>query len=310
MKHVLLKLVVFLTMLVLPAYAVLASQSMMEGDVTAEDAAVAVVTVVGVDKATRTLTLKGEDEEKWTFIAGPEVRNFDQIKRGDRVIIEYFEGMALALGPKGSGVKARMDKLKVERAKTGEKPAGKITKTVEALGMVVAVNPKERLVALQGAERTVVLGMSDDVDLSRVKVGQEVEVVYVQSLAVSVEPAPKVSGTVSIESKSIAIGIGVQWGHGTLTMDDGSTHKFKIDGLSLVDLGISKIKASGEVFHLVEAKDLAGTYISGEAGAALIGGGSAVAMKNEKGVVIQLKSTQKGVKLTLAAQGLKVTMVE
>lgn len=60
----------------------------------------------------------------------------------------------------------------------------------------------------------------------------------------------------------------------------------------------------------MEAKDLAGTYISGEAGAALIGGGSAIAMKNENGVVIQLKSTQKGVKLTLAAQGLKVTMVE
>jgi hypothetical protein len=155
-----------------------------------------------------------------------------------------------------------------------------------------------------------VLGVSGDVDLSSVKVGQEVEVVYVQSLAISVEPAPKVSGTVSIESKSIAIGIGVQWGHGTLTMSDGSTHKFKVEGLSLLDLGISNIKASGEVFHLVEPKDLIGNYISGEAGASLIGGGSVVAMENEKGVVIQLKSTQKGVKLTLAAQGLKVTMVE
>jgi hypothetical protein len=265
---------------------------------------------VDVEKATRTLTLKGEDEEKWTFIAGPEVRNFDQIERGDRVIVEYFEGMVLALGPKGSDVRARFEKLEVERAKSGEKPAGKVTRTVEGLGEVVAVNPKERLVALQGAQRTVVLGVSGDVDLSSVKVGQEVEVVYVQSLAISVEPAPKVSGTVSIESKSIAIGIGVQWGHGTLTMSDGSTHKFKVEGLSLLDLGISNIKASGEVFHLVEPKDLIGNYISGEAGASLIGGGSVVAMENEKGVVIQLKSTQKGVKLTLAAQGLKVTMVE
>ena len=310
MKHVLPKLVVCLTMLALPAYAVLASQSMIEGDVTVEDAAVVVVTVVDVDKATRTLTLKGEDEEKWTFIAGPEVRNFDQIKRGDRVIVEYFEGMALALGPKGSDVRARFEKLEVERAKSGEKPAGRVTRTVEGLGEVVAVNPKERLVALQGAQRTVVLGVSGDVDLSSVKVGQQVEVVYVQSFAISVEPAPKVSGTVSIESKSIAIGIGVQWGQGTLTMNDGSTHKFKVEGLSLLDLGISNIKASGEVFHLVEPKDLTGNYISGEAGASLIGGGSVVAMKNEKGVVIQLKSTQKGVKLTLAAQGLKVTMVE
>ena len=91
-------------------------------------------------------------------------------------------------------------------------------------------------------------------------------------------------------------------------MDDGSTHKFKVNGLSLLDLGISKIEASGEVFHLVEAKDLAGNYISGEAGAALIGGGSAIAMKNENGVVIQLKSTQKGVKLTLAGKGLTIKL--
>lgn len=309
MKHFMFVAIV-LSMLFAPAYGVFAAQQMEVGEELKDKAVVAVATIVAVDKETRALTLKGEDEEKWTFIAGPEVRNFDQIKRGDRVIVEYFEGMALALGPKGSGVRARVDKLAVERAKTGEKPAGKITKTVEALGMVVAVSPKERLVALKGAERTVVLGVSDDVDLSQVKVGQEVEVVYVQSLAVSVEPAPKVSGTVSIESKSIAIGIGVQWGHGTLTMDDGSTHKFKVDGLSLLDLGFTKIEASGEVFHLVEAKDLAGTYISGEAGAALIGGGSAIAMKNQNGVVIQLTSIQKGVKLTLAAQGLKVTMVE
>lgn len=301
---------IVLSMLFAPAYGVFAAQQIEMGGELKDKAFVAVATIVAVDKETRALTLKGEDEEKWTFIAGPEVRNFDQIKRGDRVIMEYFEGMAIALGPKGSGIRERVDKLEVERAKSGEKPAGKITKTVEALGMVVAVSPKEHLVALKGAERTVVLGVSDDVDLSQVKVGQEVVAVYVQSLAVSVEPAPKVSGTVSIESKSIAIGIGVQWGHGTLTMDDGSTHKFKVNGLSLLDLGITKIKASGEVFHLVEAKDLAGVYISGEAGAALIGGGSVIAMKNENGVVLQLKSTQQGVKLTLAGQGLKITMVE
>jgi len=119
-----------------------------------------------------------------------------------------------------------------------------------------------------------------------------------------------VSGTVKIESKSVALGIGVEWGHGTLTMYDGSTHKFKIKGLSVLDLGISKVDASGEVFKLVQAKDLNGTFIAGEAGAALIGGGSVIAMKNGNGVVMQLKSTQKGVKLTLAGEGLKVSSVK
>jgi Cu/Ag efflux protein CusF len=268
------------------------------------------VTVVAVDKETRALTLKDADGDEWKFTAGPEVRNFDQIKRGDRVIVQYFAGMALALGPKGAGVRARLDKLEVERAKRGEKPAGKITKTVEAVGVVHAINKKGRTVTLKGAERTVVLAVSDDVDLAQIKVGQEVEAVYVESFAVAVVPAPKVSGTVKIESKSVALGIGVEWGHGTLTMYDGSTHKFKINGLSVLDLGVSKIDAAGEVFHLVEAKDLNGTFIAGEAGAALIGGGSAIAMKNGNGVVMQLKSTQKGVKLTLAGEGLKVSSVK
>ena len=300
--------VALLAIIITPGLINVAVSQATEGEKLAEKGSIAVVTVVAVDKQTRALTLKGDGEEKYTFTAGPEVRNFDQIKRGDRIVVEYFEGMALALGPKGTGVKARLDTLEVERAKAGEKPAGKITKTIEAVGVVEAVDQKDRLVALQGAEKTVVLAVSDDVDLSQLKVGQEVEAVYVQSVAISVVPAPKVSGTVAIESKSIAVGIGVQWGHGTLTMDDGSTHKFKISGLSLVDLGISKVEATGEVFNLVEAKDLEGNFITGEAGATLIGGGSVIAMKNGNGVVMQLKSTQKGVKLTLAAQGLKVTL--
>ena len=44
------------------------------------------------------------------------------------------------------------------------------------------------------------------------------------------------SATVSIESTSVAIGIGVQWGHGTLKYK-GQEYKFSIGGLSVVDLG-------------------------------------------------------------------------
>jgi hypothetical protein len=125
---------------------------------------------------------------------------------------------------------------------------------------------------------------------------------------IAVEPAPKVSGTVNIKSTSIAIGIGVEWGKGTLTMYDGTTHDFKISGLSVLDLGVTSIEATGEVYHLVEAKDLAGSFVTGEVGAAFIGGGSAVAMKNENGVVMKLKTTQKGVKLTAAGKGMTVEL--
>jgi hypothetical protein len=106
----------------------------------------------------------------------------------------------------------------------------------------------------------------------------------------------------------VAVGIGFEWGHGTLTMYDGTTHDFKVSGLSVVDVGVSSIEATGEVYHLVEAKDLEGSFLSGEAGGAFIEGGSASAMKNEQGVVMKLKSTQKGIKLTLAGKGLTITL--
>jgi hypothetical protein len=290
--------------------AVSASSHSVKPVAIAEDAAVAVATVVAVDEKTRNITLKGPEGDKWTFTAGPEVRNFDQIKRGDRIIVSYYEGFAVALGPKGSGAKEKVSAMEVTQAKPGEKPGVRITGTTLAVGTVKAVDKKNRTVTLQGAERTVTLEVSEDVDLSKVKVGGTAEAVYIQSYAVQMVPAPKVSGTVKLESTSVAVGIGVKWGAGTLTLHDGSTHKIKINGLSVIDVGVSKIKASGEVFNLVELSDLNGTFLAGEAGIALGPGRSAGAMKNGNGVVMQLRSTQKGVKLTLAPEGLSVKLVE
>ena len=72
--------------------------------------------------------------------------------------------------------------------------------------------------------------------------------------------------------KAVAIGVGYEWGKGMLTMYDGTEHEFQIRGLTLLDVGISSIELEGEVFHLVEAKDLAGAYYVDQAGAALVGG--------------------------------------
>ncbi|NJN48100.1 MAG: hypothetical protein HC808_18290 [Candidatus Competibacteraceae bacterium] len=238
------------------------------------------------------------------------MRNFNQVKRGDRVLMSYYEGFAVALGPKGSGVKKRLETTSVERAEPGEKPAAMITNSIAAVGAVQAIDVKNRTVTLRGVERTLVLEVAEDVDLSKIKVGDEAEAVYVESYAISVVPAPKVSGTVELESTSVALGIGVEWGSGTLTMYDGTTHNFTIKGLSVVDLGVSKISAKGEVFNLVEAKDLNGDFLAGEAGVTVVKGGSATAMRNTNGVVMQLLSTQKGVKLTFAPAGLKVELVE
>ena len=115
------------------------------------------------------------------------------------------------------------------------------------------------------------------------------------------------SAKVSIESTSIAAGIGVSWGDGKLSFK-GKDYPFAIDGLSLVDWGISKASAVGDVYNLTDVSKLAGNYVAGEAGFALAGRMGGMVLRNQNGVVIHLRSVSQGAKLQLGTSGLKITM--
>lgn len=117
------------------------------------------------------------------------------------------------------------------------------------------------------------------------------------------------SGTLEISSKTIAIGIGVSWGSGTLKFE-GKEYKFKVDGLSVVDLGISSVSAAGDVYNLKSVSDFAGTYSGGGAAVAVAGGAGVQELTNQNGVKIKIKSKTQGVQLKLAPEGMKIEMVE
>jgi hypothetical protein len=125
------------------------------------------------------------------------------------------------------------------------------------------------------------------------------------TIATAADPAP--SGTVKLTSKAVAVGIGVSWGDGTLTYG-GKNYAFSVDGLSVADLGISSVTTSGEVFNLTKVADFSGNYVAGEAGIAIAGGPTDQILKNQNGVVLRLHGTQQGARLTLAAQGVKITV--
>jgi hypothetical protein len=119
--------------------------------------------------------------------------------------------------------------------------------------------------------------------------------------------ARKPSGRVTMESKSVAAGIGVSWGDGKLTFK-GKEHPFSIDGLSVVDWGISRVSATGDVYNLTDVSKFAGTYVAAEAGFTLAGGAGGITMRNSEGVIINLRSTSRGASLTLGPAGLRITM--
>jgi len=124
--------------------------------------------------------------------------------------------------------------------------------------------------------------------------------------AVAAEKATP-SGKVTLESTSIAAGIGVSWGDGKLTFK-GKDYPFSVEGLSLVDWGISKANATGDVYNLTDAAKFAGTYVAAEAGLTLAGGMGGMVLRNSNGVVIHLRSVSQGAQLQLGTSGLIIKM--
>jgi len=106
---------------------------------------------------------------------------------------------------------------------------------------------------------------------------------------------------------SVAAGIGFSWGSGTLTQA-GKQYPIKIDGLSLASVGITKASAYGKVYRLKELSDINGTYAAIGAGATVGAGGTAIAMKNAKGVIIDIYTTTEGANLSLGTAGVKIEL--
>jgi len=116
------------------------------------------------------------------------------------------------------------------------------------------------------------------------------------------------SGTILIDETQVMWIVGGDIGGGTLNFQ-GESHKFKTDGLKLGGFGIHKVKLTGDVYHLENVEDFAGVYGVAEAGATLGNASKGdFVMKNDKGVVLHLKSAAQGIALDLGVEGMKVTM--
>lgn len=113
--------------------------------------------------------------------------------------------------------------------------------------------------------------------------------------------------TVKVQSRSIALGAGVNWGDGVLTYQ-GKDYPITVSGLSLLDLGVSNVSATGKVYFLNKVSDISGNYFATQATFAVAGGGGELVMANGNGVFIALQSEQTGTRLTLGASGVSLKL--
>jgi hypothetical protein len=148
--------------------------------------------VLAIDKATRTLTLKGPKGAALDVVAGEEVRNFDQIKVGDNVVARYVAALTLELKKTKVAAGEPIVREGAAKAQPGERPAVAGARQITAIADVTAVDPQKSTITLKGPRGNVVtLNVQNPDQFKVVKKGDQVEVTYTEALALTVEPAPK-----------------------------------------------------------------------------------------------------------------------
>jgi len=150
----------------------------------------AVVEAINVDNRIVTLRALTEDETV-VMEVGDEVRNLAQVQVGDRVVVDFYQAVAVDL-KKGGGLEATADQAVVAaRAQPGEKPAGGIGEAVEVVATIMAIDREEPSVTLKGPQGNVVdVIVQDPQKLNGVDVGDQVIITYTRAMAISVEPSP------------------------------------------------------------------------------------------------------------------------
>jgi len=142
--------------------------------------------VEAIDPASRGIVLTDAKGERMAVIASDAVKNFDQIKVGDKVVASYTQGLELTLKKGGGMLRERVESGSAGSAKPGDKPAAYVTNEVAFIADVTAVDRKKQTITLRGAKKTVTLKIKNPEQLKLISKGDQVEGVYAQAVAVSV----------------------------------------------------------------------------------------------------------------------------
>lgn len=115
------------------------------------------------------------------------------------------------------------------------------------------------------------------------------------------------SGSIHFEEWQFMAILEGDFGHGTLDYDN-KIYKFKIKGIGALGYGVQKLSAVGHVYHLNDIADFPGDYGEARAGLTVAKGVGALYIRNDKDVVIELRTHAEGVALSVGVSGLKIEM--
>jgi Cu/Ag efflux protein CusF len=145
-------------------------------------------TVVAVDQAKRTVTLRGPEGNVSTMKVGDEVKNLAQVRKGDQVSAAYYESLAVSVKKPGTAKPGVVQTDDIATAPAGQKPGGAGASTVTIVAKVKKVDKATQSLTLQGGDgSTTTVKVEDPANLEKVKAGDLLEITYTEAVAISVD---------------------------------------------------------------------------------------------------------------------------
>lgn len=177
----------FIALMGLGALAVHAQQPL-----TTERVRHVTATIEAVNDEGRALVMRGADNSRLLVIAGPEVRNFEQISAGDRVSARYREAIAMELLPRGSAAKPSKS-YTAKRAPEGQRPALALSNVISTTVTIESVDTSFQTVTFKRADgivRTAAVGSPRAKELIRgLRCGDQVLITYSEAVALDLKAA-------------------------------------------------------------------------------------------------------------------------
>ncbi len=183
-----------------PALAVLSAAALLAAcspqppkPLAMSDTVEASAIVEAIDYSAREVVLRDAQGRQTLVKVGPEVRNLDQVKKGDRVVVRFTEGFAAQVVKPGTGVTGVQAESSETRAAPGERPAATVGEQIRTTVTVYDVDPYAHTIEVTGPRgynrRLKVKDPQAIAFIRGLKKGDQVEVTFSEALAISVEPA-------------------------------------------------------------------------------------------------------------------------
>jgi hypothetical protein len=172
-----------------PVLSVAAEPSAAKGaPIVVSDSARAEVTIIDLQRSERKVTLRDEQGNQHTMTVDAKVHNFDQIEKGDVIVIEYRRAAATML-EKTSDAEAAGKQSGVERVSSGGKPGMAATETSSIVATVLEIDVANRTLTLQGPKggKVNVKAPADMKSFDTLKKGDKVTATYTEEMVVSVK---------------------------------------------------------------------------------------------------------------------------